>query len=590
MLGISPWISLLVVLLAAGAARLLTPYDSRPIERVLAGRWTPFVVGVLSGLLTLWLWGSLVRSPVMHDESAYLLQADLFARMRWAGTGRPIPAFFEQLYVLVDGVLASKYFPGNSLVLALGVLVGLPGLPVVVMNAFASGLMFALARRVAGDGVALLTWLVWQSSFPMMYYHANYMSEGVTSLTWLVTWWAIVRWRGGDGAKWLALAAASVAWCLITRPLTGAALGLVAGLVIVRLCHRKRAWRELLPAAGVAAVILAVIPLWSWRTTGRFGVTPLAAYTAAYVPFDKPGLGAAVDERPTARLPRDQMITSAAFYQEHARHTLGALPTIAWERLSMIDRDGWYEWRGSLRVFALIGLLALSVEGWIAVAAFAAQFLLYLSYAHPAWWTMYYVECSPVLGFVTALGIERFFTLVLNRGSRIGDAGTTWRLTEKLVGLRGQLRAAVDAKDGRVLAAVMIVAAAATLAGGAVARQVRAKIDSDHAYYDAFANALSRIPDTRAIVFVRYSDKHPDGLSFVRNVPELETAHVWTVYDRGADDARLLALAPERVPYVFDEGRWTLERLTLRSGLSAQKVAIATPDSLRERRAAQRPR
>ena len=150
MLGISPWISLLVVLLAAAVGRALPLFDARRLEGALNARWTPIVVGALSGVLSLWLWGSLTRTPVMHDESAYLLQAELFARLRWTGAARPLPQFFEQLYVLVDGVLASKYPPGNSLVLAAGVLIGLPGLPVLVMNVCSSALTFALARRVAG--------------------------------------------------------------------------------------------------------------------------------------------------------------------------------------------------------------------------------------------------------------------------------------------------------------------------------------------------------------------------------------------------------------------------------------------------------
>ena len=392
MLGISSWISLVAVLLAAAVARMLPPFDSDSVARALRSRWAPLIVGAVSGVLSLWLWGSLTRTPVMHDESAYLLQAELFARLRWTGVARPLPQFFEQLYVL-DGVLASKYPPGNSLILAGGVLLGLPGLPVVVMNMCSAALTFALARRIVGGATALLTWLVWQTSFPMMYYHANYMSEGVTSLTWLLTWWGILRWRSGGGRRWLVLAAGASAWCVITRPLTGVALGIVALIVVAKRCWRTRQWRDLVAAVAAAAAVLALIPLWSWRTTGDPRVTPLAAYTHTYVPFDRPGFGTRPNERPAARLPRDQWMTSAAFYQEHAHHTLAALPGIAWERLTMIDRDGWYEWRGGLRVFALLGLLALSVEGWVVLAAFAMQFALYLLYAHPAWWTMYYVEC-----------------------------------------------------------------------------------------------------------------------------------------------------------------------------------------------------
>lgn len=590
MLGLSPWFSLFVVLLGAGLARLLPEYEWGFLRRQLDGRGAPLAIAVVAGALSFWLWGSLTRSPVMHDESAYLLQAELFARLRWTGAAPPLPDFFRQLHVFVDGTLASKYPPGNSIVLALGVLAGMPGLPVVVMSALASALLFVVARRIAGGPTALLAWVVWQSSFPWMYDHANYMSEGVTSLAWLLTWWAMLRWRDGGGRRWLAGAAAAAAWCVITRPLTGAALGLVALIVAVRLCQRRRAWRDLVPGLATGALVLATIPVWNWRTTGDVWTTPLSLFSRQFTPFDKLGFGVRPELRPR-HLPRDQWMTSAAFYQEHARHTIPALPSIARERITMLDRDAWYEWRGSLRLFALFGLLTLTAEGWIALAAFGLQFVAYLAFAHPAWYTLYYLECTPILAFITALGIVRTFA-ILSVPSTATPANAPRR------SLRERLRLAVGVHSGvgargqaRVVTASLLVATAGSIAGIAVARQVRAQIDNDHAYYDAFAGAVRQIHDPRAIVFVRYSEKHPDGLSLVRNVPDLASAPVWTVYDRGADNARLLALAPGRVPYLFDESKWSLSRVQPGTASAAtDSFRIAPAGSLREPPADQRRR
>lgn len=568
MLGLSPWISLLAVLLATAAARLLPPRELSAVRQALDSRWAPVVAGAGGGLLTVWLWGSLHEAPVIHDEAAYLLQAELFARFRWTEAGPALPQFFEQLHVLVRGVLASKYPPGNSLLLAAGALVGAPGLSVVVMNACATALIFLLARRFAGSVVALLTLLVWQSSFPMLYYHANYMSEGVTSVTWLVTWWAVLQWRDGAGTRWLVCAAVAVAWTLITRPFTGLALGFVALLVVIRHCRTNVRWRGLAPALAAAAAVMALIPLWNWRTTGSALTTPLGVYERMYSPFDKPGFGVRPEDRPTALLPHDQWMTSAAFYQEHARHTVAALPRIAAERLTMIDRDAWYEWRGGLRAFALVGLIALSAEVWIGLAAFAMQFLLYLGFAHPAWWTIYYLEAMPLPAFLTALGIVR---------------------AARVLGGEGRLRE--DAEAGaRTLTASLLVALPLLGAVALVSRQVRSKIREDHGYLDAFARLERQIPDPRAIVFVRYSEKHPDGLSLVRNVADPQAARVWTVYDRGTENARLMAIAPERAAYRFDESSWTLSPIPRAAMPNAPSIAIGAADSVRVRGAARRRR
>jgi hypothetical protein len=545
---------------------------------------------VLSALLSLWLWGTLSRTPVIHDESAYLLQAQLFARFQWTAPGRPLPEFFEQLHVLVDGMLASKYPPGNSLILALGVLVGFPGLPIVLLNAAASALMFILARRIGGGVVALLTWIVWESCFPMIYYHANYMSESVSALAWLVAWWGIIRWHQGDGRKWLAAGAGAIAWCMITRPVTGLALGIVALIVVLSCCRRTHRWRDLVPATALAAAILAIVPLWSWRTTGDFRLMPLTVYTKMYVPFDKPGFASGADDRTSQRLPRDLLRIQNAFYREHLHHTVAALPAIAWARMKMLDRDAFYEWRGGLRVFALIGLIALSLEGWIVMAAFGAQFLLYLSYAHPAWWTMYYVESMPVMAFVTALGMARLFALLYRRVPSERRTVVS-HLTSAAAALRRGAGTAMEVDGRRFVTAAVLVATAGIVAAAGVARQVKSTLAQDHSFYDAFTELVRQIPDQRAIVFVRYSEKHPDGLSLVRNVADLDRAPLWTVYDRGDDNERLLALAPDRVPYLFDEKSWTLKPMaTERPQALSKKTGKPVPDALKVQQAGRRRR
>lgn len=558
MLGLPPWVSFAAVIAAALIARLLPRREraARFVEQAGESRWAPLAAGLATLLVTLWAWGSLRRSPVMHDESAYLLQAELFARLRWTGEPRPIAAFFEQLYVLMDPALASKYPPGNSLLLAPGALLGLPGLPVVLMNGLTGALTFALARRIGGPLVALLCWTFWITAFPLIYYHANYMSEGVTSVAWLVAWWGILEWidarrRGHSvtAARWLALGAGAVAWCAITRPLTGVALGCVAGAVVLRQATTNRWWRDLRLAAAVAGAIVAILPLWSWRTTGSATVSPLTAYTREYVPFDKPGFGARIDDRPSARLPNDQLITSTAFYQEHARHTLRALPRIVLERLKMLDRDAWVDWRGGLRVFALIALFTLPAAGWIAIAAFVVQFALYLSYAHPAWWTIYYVEVAAVPALLTAIGIVR---------------ALSWIERRDLANQRS-----------RVALATGLLMVAAAVPGWRIAAQVKEKVSADHAYYDAFAVLLRKIPERESLVFVRYAKGHIDGLSLVRNVPDPDAAPIWTAYDRGDDNQRLIRLVPGRTAYLFDEASWSLSRVQQASS-AARSPGVAT--------------
>jgi hypothetical protein len=267
-----------------------------------------------------------------------------------------------------------------------------------------------------------------------------------------------------------------------------------------------------------------------------------------------------------------------AFFQEHVRHTLPALPRIAWERVMMLDRDAWYEWRGGLRLFALVGVVALSAEVWILFAAFALQFVGYLAYAHPPWWTIYYVECMPLLAFVTALGIQRVVSLIAARSAKVSGKSRLSSLFERL-------RPASVRRNGDAPFAwpTLGIALCGAIACCAVAGKVKSTLRDDHSYYDRFARLVRQIPDTQAVVFIRYSEQHLDGLSLVRNVPDIDRARVWTAYDRGADNARLLALAPERTPYLFDEATWTMRRMG-RVADAAEKAGGTKSASFRGRR------
>ncbi|MDB4882650.1 MAG: hypothetical protein JWL95_1416 [Gemmatimonadetes bacterium] len=560
MLGISPWLSLVVVLLVVLLARRAIRDDDAPappeareptrapsaaerladrVRTMTASDWAPPIAGLLTGAATWYVWGSLRRTPVIHDESAYLLQAQLFARLHWTAATPPLPHFFEQLYVNLVPAISSKYPPGTSLLLAPGVAVGLPGLPVVVMNALAGALVFALARRLLGGVSAALGWTLWITSYPVLYYHAMYVSEVPSSLAWLLAWWGVLRWRASGRIAGLAVSAGAVALCAITRPLTAVALSIaLAGAVLASLARDaqltpRALLRVAAPFAVAGALAVGFLTLWNWRSTGDPRLSPLTLYTRTYVPFDKLGFGSTAAEAPTARLPWDQRVTSVGFYQEHLIHTVPKLPLVTLVRARTVAHDMWYDWRGGLAVMALLGLVGAPAAVWVGVMALVVQLLCYLLYAHSWSWSLYYIELQPLLAAVTALGIARACMWGAGR-----DAG---------------------ARRHALATAVLIVAvlypAAVTVS------QVRAHIAGDHDFYDSFARLLPRAPGG-SIVFVRYATSHNDGLSLVRNAPVLADAPVWTVYDRGAENARLMALAPERAAYLFDEATWTLRPLT----------------------------
>ena len=173
--------------------------------------------------------------------------------------------------------------------------------------------------------------------------------------------------------------------------------------------------RELGTLATAALVAVAFVGVWSWQSTGSPFTTPLSLYTQRYVPFDRLGFGVRPGDAPSATLPWDQRVTDGSFYEEHRIHTPATLPTTVVARARMIGRDMWYDWRGGLAIVALVGLVGAPLALWVGLGSLTVQLLLYLLYAHPARWSLYYIEGLPVLAFATALGILRVLQLGAHR-------------------------------------------------------------------------------------------------------------------------------------------------------------------------------
>ncbi|MFL5540001.1 MAG: hypothetical protein ACJ8J0_13505 [Longimicrobiaceae bacterium] len=541
-------IPLLVALAAAAWALAWLRLPALPARLAprLEHRAAPAVLGAVSALTAWWAWGSLRAAPVFHDETAYLLQARIFASGRWAAPSPPLPEFFEQYHVLVTPALAAKYPPGHALALAPGALMGLPGLVPVLLTGVAGALLFWLARRFAGAWTALLAWVLWIGAPANLHWRASYFSETTSSAACLAALAAFVRWRETGRRGWLLAVAAFVGWGAVTRPLTLLAFALPLGVMVLREAWRRRAWGSVAVAAAVGVAVLAVIPLWSARTTGDWRTTPLSLYTRQYMPWDRVGFG--LDSTPPLRaLPPDMEAFSAGFRNDHARYLPSAVPRAAARRARWVAL-GTMRWSGvdipplPLETVLLAALAACLVagatarrQGATAVAAMVGvMFAAYLAYEHRAVWTLYYVELIPGVAYLCAVGFGRIV-------ERVG---------------RGRPEPGRRAARAALLAAGALLPAAVANAAiehvGSGARQ---------AYFRAFERRVAAAPGGRLLVFIRYGPHHSVHLSLVRNEPDPAAARVWRVYDRGADDLRLMRAAPDRVPYLFDEASGRLFRI-----------------------------
>lgn len=516
----------------------LSPRDGArfdAIERALGSRWIPALLGALNAILVWWWTGWSRRpAPVIHDEAAYLLQAELFAAGRWTAPAPPLPEFFAQMHVLTEPVLASKYPPGFSLLLTPFAAIEFPALALMVFGAITGGLIFTLARRGAGTAVALLTWILWSSSSAILRYQASFLSQSATLCLWLAMLYLVLDYRTHHRQWSLVAMGACIGTLAITRPLTAVALFVPVSIVVVREVHRANAWKPFAAAAGVATVIMGIVPLQNHMTTADWRRSPMIVYAERYAPFDFPGFGyrAAQSLDP---LPSDLDSVRTFLTEARRQHTLPKLPATLAARAGFSAMDMFSGWRLSLLGFALLGALVMPPIGLFALLASVGLLLTYALHAHWPFWTAYYVEGYPAFIFASAVGLRA--------------------LTERLMSGRSVWKRWPDVSipDMRTRTALIALSVFLLLPAAVMLPRYQSGWQRATIFQRRFVAALSFVQrqSERSIVFVDYGQNHDPHASLVWNVPDTSAARTWIAYERGYDDVRLMRLAPDRQAYIF---------------------------------------
>jgi hypothetical protein len=257
-------------------------------------------------------------------------------------------------------------------------------------------------------------------------------------------------------------------------------------------------------------------------------------------------MGLGLDEQePTRSRPPDIERLAQAFATFHRDYTVSKVPGALVARVRVYFNDLAGGWALFAFLLAGIGVVAGPAALRFAAATVALLFLAHLGYAHPPQWSLYYAEALPVGAAAMAAGVALL---------------ASW-LVQRL---------ATDEAPQRRSLLLLVAAGLAILPLPERLDQIRLNLEVAREPIRRFQAATAGI-DTPSVVFVRYALGHRMHRSLIQNPADYASALVWTAYDRGADNARLVALAGGRAAFVYDE-RWErLERLG--------DSTVAQPDS-----------
>lgn len=531
---------------------LLTPFIARWSrgglyfargQALLDGVLAPWILGLACALTIGYVWGGLDPAPVYHDEAAYVLQAQLFAKGLAAGAPAQLPQFFEQFHVLVSPVLAPKYPPGFALTLVPGIWLGVPVLIPLILTGVTGACLFLLARQIAGAPVALLATVIWTLAPANILLHAGYFSQTLTAALWLVGWWALLSWRERRRTTHLVLLGVVVGWLAISRPFTALLYALPLGVVVLKDVVVHRLWRGFTSAVAAGSAILLLLPIHNRLVTGHWLEMPYSRYTRTHLPFDRMGFGLRGSEPPIP-LPPDMVAFTEDYKALHGAYTADRLPATVVARSTSLLSGLSGGAPALFGVLILLGLFRAPAAVLFASLTAVMLFIGHLAYAHPPGWLPYYDESFPVLALLAALGISRLIHGTLTLASS------------------AESRPTVSAR----MSPVLLIATLGLLLVMPRRLSLGHLIVRNTAYGQTWFRNLVRALPTRSIVFVRYGPSHDVNYSLIANPPDYPSAPAWIVYDRGDDNARLMALAPDRVPYLYLEDEHRLVPLGTAAG------------------------
>jgi hypothetical protein len=523
------------LLVVSRAARVGTWQPSR-IAIALQSPWAPPLFGLLTFAAVRFVWRSFAEPGVVHDERAYLLQAEIFARGHWTAPRPPICEFFEQMHVFVEPGVFAKYPPVHAMMLVPGIWLGMPGLMPAVMAGSAGALTFWLARRLSNVWTALVTWLLWTTAPATLLWAASYFSESTTTVMWLAAAAATILWRDSGKSHYLIIVAAALAWGFNARPLTMVALGVPLGVAVLRQLIAIGTWRSATVPVVVGVALLSVGPLWNYRTVGDWKLDPYPLYSRTYFPFDKPGFG--VDPAVPLRPVPPQLAPMDAWSREiHVGYVPSAVPKAFGQRVQALLSWVMVGWRLVIGALLVMALPRARGAALFAVIASVCLLLAYLAFAHPPGWIVYYFELLPALHFLAA-------------GSLIRLLGKTRQPTANA----GSYVSPLVTRSSALATLLLLPFCLNDLV------HIRKAIDVRNDFHRRAEEAVRRAPPN-SILFVRYPPSQDPHRAITRNEADLTSARSWVVYDRGADNARLASLAPHRQLYALDASTFQIEPL-----------------------------
>lgn len=333
--------------------------------------------------------------PHIEDEIAYVWQANVISHGDLFLPSPPCPKCFLVPFVIdYQGNRFSKYPPGWSAILALGIKIGARDWVNPFFAGFCVWLIYLLVKKISNEKAALIAAILTLTS-PFFLLNSAVLLSHIWSL-WLTlafthAWldiFSFPRKKQVPGWGLILIASFSLGLLILTRPLTAIGIAIpfmIHGLIILIKGSQRQKYQAFLLAA-LTAVIALLLPIWQYAVTGDPLLNPYQLWWS----YDQIGFGSQIGLQPGGYSP--------IYARMNAKFSLG---------VGLSDLFGWFKYSW---LFIPFGLFALRKkwQAWLVTAIFLSLVLAYTLYWIGSWLfgPRYYFEGIIGLILLSSVGIQ----------------------------------------------------------------------------------------------------------------------------------------------------------------------------------------
>jgi hypothetical protein len=503
----------------------------RAFERIAERPMLSIALVALVSLATATSLSLFVRQPQpnSHDEFSYLLAADTFALGRLTNPPHPLWVHFESFHILQQPTYASKFPPGQGLVLAAGqVIAGQPIAGVWLSVALGCGAICWMLMAWVPPRWALLGGLIAATHPLILEWSQSYWGGAVAMTGGALLLGAFRRFIDKPRALYSVILGLGMAVLANSRPYEGLVLSALvwATLLVWALGRAGPGWRMalrrlVLPVCLVLIPTAAAMGYYNFRVTGHPLQMPHAVHGKAY------GIAPAfLWQKLQPEPPFRHTIFRVAAYNGVSdyleQRSLGGLIYYGWEKIWRLATEFFPSWGLVIPLIMLPWVL--KRDAWMKLAVWLIGFFL-VGLLLEVWMNAHYAAPIAPLFFAVLSQVTRYLYQWHWRGRPIG---------RKI------------AQASIVLCLVGNLITAVRFAGW-------------NSYYLEFGAHRARITSAlkqlggKHLIVVRYEPQHDQHAEWVYNEADIDnSAVVWAREMDRKQNRKLL-------DYFHDRSLWLLE-------------------------------